>query len=190
MSERRDGTRRLYRIRAEGFRDLQAYFEQFWDSRLETLRVEAEREQRSDGVVPSATETDPIVREIRIDATPETVFEVLHRSRQAHAMVGGGGDARSASGRGVPPGARRWRRPRGRSVFHARRVRGGVAAGSCGVHVGLHQLGCRRAARLVHRRGHTDRETGVAPCCASCTEVCPSPSSSRTPAGGPGCWSA
>ena len=36
VSERRDGTRRLYRIRVEGFRDLQAYFEQFWDSRLET----------------------------------------------------------------------------------------------------------------------------------------------------------
>ena len=47
MSERRDGTRRLYRIRAEGFRDLKAYVEQFWDARLETLRVEAEREQRS-----------------------------------------------------------------------------------------------------------------------------------------------
>ncbi len=47
VSERRDGTRRLYRIRAEGFRDLKAYVEQFWDARLETLRVEAEREQRS-----------------------------------------------------------------------------------------------------------------------------------------------
>ena len=47
VSERRDGTRRFYRIRAEGFRDLQVYFAQFWDSRLEALRVEAEREERS-----------------------------------------------------------------------------------------------------------------------------------------------
>jgi DNA-binding transcriptional ArsR family regulator len=47
VAERRDGTRRLYRIRPEGFRDVRSYFEQFWDARLETLRVEAEREQRS-----------------------------------------------------------------------------------------------------------------------------------------------
>ena len=47
VAERREGTRRLYSIRPEGFRDLRSFLEQFWDSRLEALRVEAEREQRS-----------------------------------------------------------------------------------------------------------------------------------------------
>nr|WP_211178214.1 metalloregulator ArsR/SmtB family transcription factor [Pseudonocardia acidicola] len=44
--ERRDGTRRLYRARPEGFRDLRAFLEEFWDGRLEALKDAAEREQR------------------------------------------------------------------------------------------------------------------------------------------------
>jgi DNA-binding transcriptional ArsR family regulator len=44
--ERRDGTRRLYRVRPEGFHELRSFLEQFWDSRLVALRVEAEREER------------------------------------------------------------------------------------------------------------------------------------------------
>jgi DNA-binding transcriptional ArsR family regulator len=46
LSERRDGTRRLYRARPEGLGDLRDFLEQFWDERLETLRREAEREER------------------------------------------------------------------------------------------------------------------------------------------------
>ena len=46
LRERRDGTRRLYRARPEGLGDLRDFLEQFWDERLETLRVEAEREER------------------------------------------------------------------------------------------------------------------------------------------------
>jgi DNA-binding transcriptional ArsR family regulator len=46
LSERRDGTRRLSRARPEGLGDLRDFLEQFWDERLETLRVEAEREER------------------------------------------------------------------------------------------------------------------------------------------------
>ena len=44
--ERRDGTRRLYRARPEGLVGLRAYLDQFWDERLEDLRIEAEREER------------------------------------------------------------------------------------------------------------------------------------------------
>jgi DNA-binding transcriptional ArsR family regulator len=47
VSERRDGTRRLYRVRPEGFGDLRSFLEEFWDARLEDLRVEAQREERS-----------------------------------------------------------------------------------------------------------------------------------------------
>jgi DNA-binding transcriptional ArsR family regulator len=46
VSERRDGTRRLYRARPEGLGGLRDFLEQFWDERLETLRREAEREER------------------------------------------------------------------------------------------------------------------------------------------------
>jgi DNA-binding transcriptional ArsR family regulator len=47
LTERREGTRRLYRARPEGFAALRAFLEEFWDDRLDALRVEAEREQRS-----------------------------------------------------------------------------------------------------------------------------------------------
>lgn len=43
---RREGTKRLYRTRVEGFGEVRAFVEEFWDSRLRTLKVEAEREQR------------------------------------------------------------------------------------------------------------------------------------------------
>lgn len=46
LHERRDGTRRLYRVRIEGFTEARAFFDEFWDSRLQALKVEAEREQR------------------------------------------------------------------------------------------------------------------------------------------------
>ena len=46
VSERRDGTRRLYRARPEGLDGLRDFLEQFWDERLEALQREAEREER------------------------------------------------------------------------------------------------------------------------------------------------
>jgi DNA-binding transcriptional ArsR family regulator len=45
VSERRDGTRRLYRARPEGLVELRAFLEEFWDERLEALKREAEREE-------------------------------------------------------------------------------------------------------------------------------------------------
>ena len=47
VSERRNGTRRLYRARPEGLVELRAFLEEFWDDRLEALKREAEREERS-----------------------------------------------------------------------------------------------------------------------------------------------
>jgi DNA-binding transcriptional ArsR family regulator len=46
VSERRNGTRRLYRARPEGLVELKAFLEEFWDARLEALKREAEREER------------------------------------------------------------------------------------------------------------------------------------------------
>jgi DNA-binding transcriptional ArsR family regulator len=46
LHERRDGTRRFYRARAEGLVEVREFFEQFWDDRLAALKVAAEAEQR------------------------------------------------------------------------------------------------------------------------------------------------
>ena len=44
VTERRDGTRRLYRIDPEGIGELQAYFASFWDRALASFKAAAERE--------------------------------------------------------------------------------------------------------------------------------------------------
>src|SRR4051794_8398348 len=47
VSERRNGTRRLYQARPEGLAELKTFLDGFWDERLEALRREAERKERS-----------------------------------------------------------------------------------------------------------------------------------------------
>jgi DNA-binding transcriptional ArsR family regulator len=46
VTERRQGTRRLYQARREGLAELKAFLEQFWDTSLARLAVAAEAEQR------------------------------------------------------------------------------------------------------------------------------------------------
>ena len=45
LNERRDGTRRLYSLRPEGFADLKSFLEAFWDDSLERLKEAAELEE-------------------------------------------------------------------------------------------------------------------------------------------------
>jgi DNA-binding transcriptional ArsR family regulator len=45
VSERREGTRRLYSLRPEGFDDLKSFLEAFWDEGLERLKEAAEHEE-------------------------------------------------------------------------------------------------------------------------------------------------
>jgi DNA-binding transcriptional ArsR family regulator len=47
VSERRDGTRRLYQARPQGLAEVRQFLEAFWDERLGALRDEAERKERS-----------------------------------------------------------------------------------------------------------------------------------------------
>ena len=47
LSERREGTRRLYRARSEAIEALQEELAAFWDSRLAQLKREAEAEQEA-----------------------------------------------------------------------------------------------------------------------------------------------
>jgi DNA-binding transcriptional ArsR family regulator len=46
VSERRNGTRRLYRARPEGLVPVKQFLEEFWDPRLEVLKREIEREEK------------------------------------------------------------------------------------------------------------------------------------------------
>ena len=46
VSERRNGTRRLYRARPEGLVELRTFLDELWGERLEALKREAEREER------------------------------------------------------------------------------------------------------------------------------------------------
>jgi DNA-binding transcriptional ArsR family regulator len=53
--ERREGTRRWYRARPEGTRELRAWLEAFWDDGLARLAAAAEQEART----PGATHDQP-----------------------------------------------------------------------------------------------------------------------------------
>ena len=43
VTERREGTRRLYRARPEGLDDVRAFLDEFWDDKLNRLKREVER---------------------------------------------------------------------------------------------------------------------------------------------------
>jgi DNA-binding transcriptional ArsR family regulator len=54
VSERREGTRRLYRTRPEGLAELRSFLDGFWGESLERLKLAAEQEQRSGRVARAA----------------------------------------------------------------------------------------------------------------------------------------
>jgi len=46
LGERREGTRRLYRVQPEGLAGLREFLDRFWSQRLERLKLAAELEQQ------------------------------------------------------------------------------------------------------------------------------------------------
>jgi DNA-binding transcriptional ArsR family regulator len=46
ITERREGTRRIYALRPEGLEELRSFIDAMWAERLSTLKREAEREER------------------------------------------------------------------------------------------------------------------------------------------------
>jgi DNA-binding transcriptional ArsR family regulator len=46
VAERRDGTRRIYRLDPEGLAQLREYFDRFWDAALDDFKTAAERRRR------------------------------------------------------------------------------------------------------------------------------------------------
>jgi DNA-binding transcriptional ArsR family regulator len=49
LTERREGTRRLYRVRPEGLAGLREFLAEFWDEGLDALKAAAETEERRKG---------------------------------------------------------------------------------------------------------------------------------------------
>lgn len=47
IAERREGTRRLYRLRPEGFASVSEFVGEFWDAGLARLTAEAERQEQA-----------------------------------------------------------------------------------------------------------------------------------------------
>jgi DNA-binding transcriptional ArsR family regulator len=47
VSERKDGTRRLYRIEPDAVAELRGYFDEFWSQALDAFKAAAESEERS-----------------------------------------------------------------------------------------------------------------------------------------------
>ena len=47
VRERRDGTRRLYRVDPDGLGELRDYFDDFWTQALASFKAEAESERRN-----------------------------------------------------------------------------------------------------------------------------------------------
>ena len=54
VTERREGTRRLYRAHPEGLAELRSFLDGFWEEGLERLKLAAEREQRKGRVARAA----------------------------------------------------------------------------------------------------------------------------------------
>ena len=50
LDERRDGTRRLYRVRPEGFAELSEFLDEFWGEGLARLKSAAEADHRGQRV--------------------------------------------------------------------------------------------------------------------------------------------
>jgi DNA-binding transcriptional ArsR family regulator len=46
VTDRAEGTRRLYQLNPHGIRDLRAYFDQFWDQALASFKEAAEKESQ------------------------------------------------------------------------------------------------------------------------------------------------
>jgi DNA-binding transcriptional ArsR family regulator len=49
LSERREGTRRLYRVRPEGLAELRRFLDGFWTARLDQLKAAAEEAETTKG---------------------------------------------------------------------------------------------------------------------------------------------
>ena len=157
VAERREGTRRLTGRVPRGSPACASSSISSGTS-ASTCCAKRPNEKRGEGQVTVATGTEPIVKEVQIDAKPETVFgfftepDKLTRwlCEQATTDPRPGGVClqthRGGESRGGP------------ALPHARRVRGGGAAVAPGLHLGLRRAVRGRRAGIEHDRGHAEPE--------------------------------
>ena len=74
VSDRRDGTRRVYRVDPDGLLGIRDLFDGFWAEALERFRLEAEIGKESQ---MSTMTTEAIRRSVVVDFTPERAFELF-----------------------------------------------------------------------------------------------------------------
>jgi uncharacterized protein YndB with AHSA1/START domain/DNA-binding transcriptional ArsR family regulator len=86
VTERRVGTRRLYRARPEGLKELLTFLEGFWDERLTALKRVAEQVEETS--VASVPDGIVVVREVLIEASPETIWRLLIDPAEAVRWMG------------------------------------------------------------------------------------------------------
>ena len=84
LIERRAGTRRLYRARPEGLRELRAWLRDFWGDALEDLKDVAEHDARQSHTTPAPQNRTPHERQQNRSA-------LVHQQNERHP---GGDDVR------------------------------------------------------------------------------------------------
>jgi uncharacterized protein YndB with AHSA1/START domain/biotin operon repressor len=86
VSERRQGTRRLYRARPEGLGEPLLFLQAFWDGRLARLRRAAEAP--GDSEASQGTERVTVTREILVAAPPGAVWVLLADAERMPRWMG------------------------------------------------------------------------------------------------------
>ena len=87
VDERRDGTRRLYRVRAEGLGDLHSFLADVMPGRLDRLKQAAEAEERRDRA-SGARRNYVVEHEVWVAARPETVFAYFTDPQKLASWIG------------------------------------------------------------------------------------------------------
>lgn len=85
ISERRQGTARLYRARPQGMAVAKVFLDRFWDDGLERLQRDVERSGDRSGDITLRLSVE---REVDIAAPPETVWQLLTRDDQMTRWMG------------------------------------------------------------------------------------------------------
>ncbi len=75
VTERREGTRRLYRLDPDGLGELRGYFDRFWDAALADFKAAAEASERRKRMSTQA-ETLTIRKSVTVNCSPEHAFAV------------------------------------------------------------------------------------------------------------------